>query len=448
MESKKEITSKLPHAPGVYVYRDSSQVIIYVGKAKDLKKRVSQYFQRDDAVGTKTAQLVSQIDSIETVSTHSEFDALLLEAKLIRENQPKYNVIAKDDKSPLYVSISFDEDLPRIQYVRRSAITTKSGRMFFGPFQSGYVIRKLLRQIRRVIPYCTQKIRNGSPCFYTHIGQCGPCPSVIAKLPEGVEKKEKTHIYRLHIRRIADILEGKSGNVIHDLEAEMNEFAASEEFEKAQESKLYIDRLKQLMQTNYDPSLYMQNDSFLENLYDNELTILQNHLLPYYPGLQIPKRIECVDISNTMGSASTASLVVLINGRPDNSQYKRFRMRTKDAPNDFAMIHEVVSRRLKHTEWEYPDILVIDGGRGQVHAASRALHEGNATIPIIGLAKRFEDIIVPVGEKDIKVLRLNLSDKGLHVIQRIRDESHRFALKYHRLLRKKSFLKKITDVTS
>jgi excinuclease ABC subunit C len=152
-------------------------------------------------------------------------------------------------------------------------------------------------------------------------------------------------------------------------------------------------------------------------------------------------RIECIDISNTMGMYATGSLVVLIDGLPSNSDYRRFKIRTKEAPNDFAMVAEVLRRRLKHTEWDYPELLLIDGGKGQVGMAQKVLNEANVSIPIIGLAKRFEEIIVPVGD-DWKTLRLPMSDKGLQMLMRIRDESHRFALRYHRLLRSRAFLPK------
>lgn len=442
METKEEIIKSLPHRPGVYIYRDLSGVILYVGKAKDLKKRVSQYFQRDDAVGAKTLALVSQIYTIETKITHSEFDALLLEAKLIHEYQPKYNVIAKDDKSPLYVSISFDEDLPRIQLIRRPAVEKVPKRAYFGPFQSGGVIRKLLRELRRVIPYCTQKERNGRACFYTHLGQCDPCPSVVSVMPDGEARRELTHRYRRNLFRIKDILAGKSLQVIYDLEAEMGNLAKKEQFEAASQYRTYIERLRQLLETHYDPTLYVQSDMFLENIYDEELISLKNHLRPYYTKLESVERVECVDISNTAGQNATASLVVFIHGRPDNTLYRRFRMRTKVVPNDFAMIHEVVERRLRHEEWSMPNLLVIDGGKGQVHAALAALADAHKSIPVIGLAKRFEEIIIPIGDTAVKTLRLHLNDKGLHLLQAIRDESHRFALTYHRKLRAKSWLPK------
>jgi excinuclease ABC subunit C len=438
METPQQIAKSLSHQPGVYFFKDEAGGILYVGKAKDLRKRVSQYFD-GDLKDTKTTQLVALIRGIDTIETHSEFDALVLEAKLIRAHTPKYNIIAKDDKSPLYLAITFDEELPHIIFVRKSSIEQKKNRLHFGPFQSGRVLRNVLRNIRRILPYCTQNRRTGKPCFYTHLGLCGPCPSAIVGMPESAEKNTLAKKYRANVRKITKIMSGKSLDVLHDLEDEMRELAKAERFEEAQEAKMSVERLGQLLQKHYDPSLYVQGDAFVEDVYEMEMKALQEALLPYYPDLPVPRRIECVDISNTYGTFATGSLVVLSEGKPHKSDYRRFRIRRKQAPNDFAMIAEVVSRRMKHAEWPYPDILVIDGGKGQVRSAMEVLQSHSLPHHVIGLAKRFEEIVVPQGGT-CKIVRLPIEHKGLHMLQRIRDESHRFALMYHRLLRKKGFL--------
>ncbi len=439
MEPTQEIISQLPHTPGVYIYKDSDGNVIYVGKAKDLKRRVSQYFSRDDAVGPKTATLVSQIAHIDTIDTHSEFDALLLESQLIRSYNPKYNVIAKDDKSPIYVSISLDETLPRITCVRKTAVVDMPKRLYFGPFQSARTLRKLLRQIRMIIPYCTQKQRNGKPCFYTHIGLCDPCASVLAGLAESEQKSRLVATYRANIRKIAAIFSGKSLDVLHDLERDMSIFAEEERFEEAAAVKKAIEGMRSLIRTHYDPAQYVQSESFVESVYEQEMEELYRNLLPFYPTLTPIHKIECIDISNTQGTHATGSLVVLRDGRPNTDEYRRFKIRTKDAPNDFAMIAEVVGRRVKHVEWPFPDLLVIDGGKGQVKMAVAAMKEASVAIPVIGLAKRFEEIIIP-HEGGFTVLRLPVSSKALHMLERLRDESHRFAITYHRSLRKKAFI--------
>lgn len=439
MEKPEIIARSLPHEPGVYLYKDTQGTVIYVGKAKDLNKRVHQYFSRTDSLGIKTQKLVSNIYEIETIKTQNEFDALILESKLIRELNPKYNIIAKDDKSPLYVSISLDEELPRITCIRKSAWVAREKRLLFGPFQSGRTIRSLLRQLRVIAPYCSQKQRNGVPCFYTHIGLCAPCASVLSKQPDSEDRQMKVRTYRRNIVRIADIFSGKSLVVMHELEDEMKRLAAAEQFEEAEHCKRLVLRLRNLLSAKYDPSLYIETDSFVESVYEDEMNALREQLLPYYPHLSAIRRIECIDISNTQGTNATGSLVVLQDGKPETSSYKRFKIRIKNTPNDFLMVREVVRRRLAHTEWEYPDLLVIDGGKGQVSSARIQVLQTAPTLPLVGLAKRFEEIIVPDGN-DFVTLRLPVHNKALHMLERIRDESHRFALHYHRLLRKKTFL--------
>ncbi len=413
METPQETLKKLPHAPGVYLYRDHSGTILYIGKAKDLKKRIS--------TSEKTKLLISQISTIETIRTASEFDALLLEAKLIHDNAPKYNVVLKDDKSPLYILLTISEPLPHVYTMRRSDLPKRIDRRdaLFGPFQSATMVRSILGQLRHTIPFCTQKRRTGKPCFYSHIGLCNPCPSAA-----GTDKAA----YRRNIFRLKNILSGKSDAVIRDLEKDMETDARQKRFEDAALLRNHLQNLHSMLSKKYDPMVYMNATSAVKDIYANELSALGTIL-----GIPVPRRIECIDISNTGGMQATGSLVVLTDGRPDSSQYRRFRIRRENTPNDTAMIAEVVARRFSHSEWPKPDLLVIDGGKGQVRAAQ------NAPVPVIGLAKHFESIIVPQG-RDFKVIRVPYTSAALHVLERIRDEAHRFAVTYHRLLRKKSFL--------
>lgn len=407
--------NKLPHRSGVYIYRDKNKVVLYVGKALDLSKRVREYFTRDDAAGYKTLRLVSQIAGIEILTTPTEFDALLLEAHLIRKLIPKYNVIARDDKSPLYIVVTLGETLPRVLQLRKSHLTGKEPKRWaiFGPFQSGRTVRGLLRTIRNIIPYCTQKQRNGKPCFYTHIGLCDPCPSCITKL----EDKRR---YRNNILRIRDIFAGKATRVISSLQKEMENLAKKDNFEGAERIKRQLLALISLQQKRLDPMLYVQKDT-------DELTQLRTLLLPHMPMVGVLSRIECIDISNISGTLATGSLVVLTDGIPDTNQYRRFKIRSKQTPDDPAMVAEVLSRRLKHKEWPTPDLLVVDGGKSQAAAAIKVTHD----IPIIGLAKCFEKIIIQDKNGVFRTIRLPLNNPAIHVLQRIRDEAHRFAKGYH-----------------
>ncbi len=421
----------ISQTPGVYIYRDIANNVIYVGKGVNLSRRVHQYFSRDDAVGEKTRVLVSQIADIETIPTLTEFDALLLEANLIKQYLPKYNVIARDDKSPLYVLIT-KEKLPQILFVRRQALQGTSLHGYdYGPFQSAFVVRNLLRSLRRIVPYCTQKQRNGLPCFYTHLGLCNPCPSVIAKLPEGEEKRELTHQYRKNIFRLRAILSGKGQYILAELEKDMKRASDRKDFEKAASLRNQLTGLADMLQKHYDPSFYVEGEG-AEDIFEKENAELTHALSSIYPQLAVLNRIECIDISNLGGKQAVGSMVVLINGQPDRSQYRKFRIRMPNIPNDVAMIAEVLNRRLRHTEWTYPDLLVIDGGKGQVASALRVLQERHIALPIIGLAKRREEIIVPTFK-----VRLPTTSPGLHLLERVRDEAHRFAITYHRLLRRK-----------
>lgn len=448
METPQETLAKLPHAPGIYIYKDSFGHILYVGKAKDLKKRVSQYFQPDAAIGLssgrqgdKTSALCAQIRSIKTIITDSEFDALLLESRLIREHLPKYNAISRDDKSPLYIAITTHESLPRIMWLRKTSLSLLPKARIFGPFQSGRIARMILRDLRRIIPYCTAKVRDGKPCFYTHLGLCGPCPSVVFRMEDSRIRQALIKQYRSNVKNIVSILSGKSLKLLHTWEKQMEKEAKSEQFEQAQRLKDTIDNLRALHERHVDPHVYIQNEAFVHNVRQEEAIQLHRALQDVYPRMRPIVRVECIDISHTYGTHSAGSLVVLIQGVPAAGEYRRFKIRTKDAPNDVAMIAEVLRRRLKHQEWPYPDLLAIDGGKGQVAAAAAILSEveGSPTIPVIGLAKRFEEIIVPLYD-GWKIIRLPVSNKGLHLLQRVRDESHRFALRYHRLLRRTAFL--------
>lgn len=448
MEDYKKIIADLPHSPGVYIYKNTNKEIIYIGKAVNLSKRVKQYFQREDAVGDKTPQLVSEIQSLDTIETSNEFDALLLEAKLIKEYQPKYNVIAKDDKSPLYVILTLGDELPRVLFGRKPKkqfSNTMGENVYFGPFQSAKTARNLLRSLRRVVPYCTQKPRNGKKCFYTHLGLCSPCPSYISKLNDPVEKESLTKEYRKNIFRLRDIMSGKAVQIIHEMEIDMRLLSSEEKFEEAASMRNQIEALRSLLSKRYDPNVYIQSDTLLRELVDKEKSELISVLKRYYPQLKDVNRIECYDISNTMGTYATASMVVMTNGDIDTNEYRKFRMRTKEAPNDFAMMNEVIKRRFNHPEWEYPSLIVIDGGKGQVGAALEGLRSFDTTeiqsIPVIGLAKKLEEIIVPMGE-DWKTIRLPFSSSALKLLQRLRDEAHRFAITYHKLLRKNATIHK------
>lgn len=434
METLKESLKTLPHAPGVYMYFDASGNIIYVGKAIDLSRRVKQYFQDSGQVSVKTTRLVSDISRIETIQTTGEFEALLLEARLIRTHLPKYNVIARDDKSPLYVVLTLSEELPRVLTVRRGEadlLQKTKGNVSYGPFPSAHAVRTILKQIRQAIPYCTQKQRTGRPCFYTQLGLCTPCPSQIQTFTDET-RDNAVRQYRSNIRRLQSLFEGKISPIRDAYERRMREYANAREFETAQAYKTRIDALYALSRHRYDPAVFM--DIGAETLYLDELTKLRDILRTYYPDLTHLHRIECYDISQLHGTAMVGSMVVLTGGMPDKSQYRRFRIRGTTSTSDTAGMEEVLRRRLKHPEWPMPQLIVVDGGKPQARTAEKVISSHNAPIPYAGLAKRFEELILPDGDR-FRTVRLPLDGQAIKVLQRIRDEAHRFAVTYHRKLR-------------
>lgn len=439
MEEIKKTLTSLSHEPGVYLYKNDEGTVIYVGKARDLSRRVKQYFTRRAGMDEKTKRLVADIRSIQTIATTSEFDALLLEAKLIREFMPKYNVISRDDKSPLYVVITLSETLPRLFLVRKGEIGTYSRNKqnaVYGPFQSGFAVRGLLRQLRSIVPYCTQKQRTGKPCFYTHLGLCQPCPSAIVSF-SGAEQKEKTALYRKNMLRLKALFDGKVRWLAEEYEKEMRRFAELQQFELASAVKQRLLLLNSLSQHRYDPQVFIEQGA--ADIYEEELAELHTYLCKFYPNLKPLTRIECFDISNLYGQQAVGSMVVLLSGRPESHEYRKFRIKTVHGISDVSMMDEVLSRRLKHREWPYPQFILIDGGKPQVAAARDVLRRSQLSIPMAGLAKREEEIVIPDGN-DFVTLRLPLSGRAIKVLMRIRDEAHRFAITYHRLLRSKAFI--------
>lgn len=439
MANIQETLTNLPKAPGVYLFKNRAGKVIYVGKAINLYRRVHQYFSSGTTSGPKTLQLVGQIAAAKIIPTLTEFDALILEAKLIRYYDPYYNSIAKDDRSPLYVYLTLRDELPRVILVRKTVIDKLGSRVgknsVFGPFQSSRIAKMLLRTLRRIVPYCTQKRRDGKACFYTHLGYCGPCPSLVVKMSPGKLRQKLINEYRSHIFRLSRILSGATKTVIRQIETEMHQAAGMGQFERANQLKKQRENLYALLSRKYDPNIYWENEMSLEDITGNEVSSLLNILQKVYPLLKQLTRIEAIDVSNTSGQQPTGSLVVMTNGRIDTSGYRRFKIKSIKGLNDFGMIAEVLRRRLKHTHWPLPDLLVIDGGKGQLSAAIDVLKEQEINLPVVGLAKRFEEIIA-FKENRFITLTLPLTSEALHLVQRLRDEAHRFALTYHRYLRR------------
>ncbi|MFA4827077.1 MAG: GIY-YIG nuclease family protein [Candidatus Shapirobacteria bacterium] len=416
--------SNLPQSPGIYIYKNSAGEIIYVGKAINLKKRVSQYWQRDDALGPKTRSLVFQIADISVKIVASEIEALILEATYIKKYRPKFNSLLKDDKSYIYISISRDK-YPLVTRAFKSGLNPKSEN--YGPFPSGTAVTTLLKTFRRLFPYY-QKSHSSKPCLYCHLGLC-PGPDI------------SVSDYLRNIRNIKRILRGHFKSLLSGLNRDMKIASKSEDFEKAATFRDQINSLTYITSGWQNLShLYSQI-----NLPEDEaskaeselISVLQNHL-----HLSAINRIEAFDISNFGRNYFVGSMVVYQNGQIDHSQYRQFKIYSKTTPDDQLMIKEVVWRRLKHHEWPYPDIILVDGGKPQVTAAAFALQE-HKNIFLIGLAKRLETIVIKTGNRaglpsEWREINLPQNSPSLRLLQRLRDEAHRFANRYRIALMKKS----------
>lgn len=383
---------KFSDTPGVYFMRDSRRKILYIGKASSLKRRVLSYFQRPQE--DRIEKMLGQVRSIETLKTDSVIEALLKENELIKKYQPKYNVKLKDDKTFLGIFIT-KEDWPKVMPARITEKLPKGE--FYGPFPETSAVRDALQVIRKIFPFrYSCEPNSGKACFEYHMGLCpGVC---VGKLT-----KEE---YQSTIRQIKLFLKGKKKQVIKNIEKEMKTAAKNLEFEKAAKLRDRIFSLKHIQ----DVALIQAEDMQVQD--------------------DIPKRIEAYDISNIGGQFAVGSMVVFTEGLIDKNQYRKFKIKTVKGANDIAMLKEVLSRRLNN-DWQKPDLIIIDGGRGQVNGVKDVLSNNKIDIPVIGIAK------CPKRDKDeiIKDKELNIDKK---LLLRIRDEAHRFAISYYRLRHRKS----------
>lgn len=409
--------------------------VIYVGKAKDLKSRVSSYFVNHSLLGEKTRLLVSQIKKIKITVVESELESLLLEAYYIKKYAPKYNVRMADDKSYPLIKITVHDRYPKVLFARRDDDPRS---LYFGPYPNSGAVKTVLKIIRRVFPFQSVLNHPNRICLYNHLGLC-PCPPINNSK---ILQKE----YRRNIRNIIRILEGKSQKIMRELKRERERASKTEQFEEAQMLQNKIIALSVITQPFHRPFEYDVNPNLRSDIREQELTALQETLNTSGKQFPVPYKIECYDISNIQGTNATGSMVVFVNGEKDSSSYRKYKIRRENTPNDFAMMSEVLNRRLRHAEWAYPNLIIVDGGKGQVSAALKVLENYQVEIPLIGLAKREETIVVPMSlkndkEEHFKEIQLPKDSPALHLIRRIRDEAHRFAITYHKKLRSREALK-------
>lgn len=537
----KEVVSVLPESPGIYRFYNEEDTLIYVGKAKNIRKRVSSYFSKSSGVNRKTLRLVSEINRIDYTVSNSEFDALLLENNFIKQNQPKYNILLKDDKTFPYICI-LKERFPRIIYTRK--YLPEQGE-YFGPYSSVSAMKNVLELVRKLYSIRTCNLllsetniaqHKFKVCLEYHIGNCkGPC--------EGFQEET---FYLEEIEQARNILKGNISIVVNYFVQQMKAASENLEFERAQKFKERLDTLDRFQakslvvnrdQTDIDVFTITSNETYAyinylqikegsiifsktievkkkldepddellniavwelrEQVQSNHTMILSNIPIPvledgvenFIPKIgdkrklialslknalelkkereilregkkarqnetlkilqsdlrlpALPMIIECFDNSNFQGTTPVASMVRFVNGKPEKKGYRHFNIKTVEGPNDFASMKEIVGRRYKRIQeeaGEFPNLILIDGGKGQLTSACEALKELQiyGLIPIVGIAKRLEEIYYP---EDPLPLHISKKSPGLMLLQQIRDEAHRFAITFHRQKRSKTQLK-------
>ncbi len=397
-----------------------------MGKAKNLKSRVSSYFVNDSLLGDKTRLLVSHIEKIRITIVESELEALLLEAFYIKRYKPKYNIRLMDSKSYLRIRITMQDPYPKVLFARREE-DDKS--VYFGPYPSSTDAKIVLKTIRKAFPFQSVLNHPKRICLYNHLGLC-PCPPVF-------DSSELKKEYRKNIRGIIKILEGESKKIMKELEKERDAFSKKEAYEQALQLQKKINALSIITTPFRQPFEYDVNPNLRTDIRQKEMDGLREELNKNGYTITSLERIECYDISNISGTNATGSMVVFINGGKESSQYRKFKIRRENTPNDFAMMKEVLKRRFTHDEWNMPDLIIVDGGKGQVSSAMEALSQSGITVPLIGLAKREETIVIPGEEDSFTEVLLPKNHPAIHLITRIRNEAHRFAITYHRHLRSK-----------
>ena len=428
-KAPRERVRQFPEAPGVYLMKDAQGRVIYVGKALNLRNRASSYFTAAAAADRRTCDLVPEIADIDFIQTHSEVDALLLEARLVKDIQPRFNQELKDDKTFPYLQITTGEDFPRVEFTRKPA--TK-GVKLYGPFTSAKKLRGTIAVLQRIFRFrnCTldieaddEKWRWFRPCLLASINQCtAPCNFRISQSD-----------YREDIRRLILFLDGKKDDLVAEMKREMELASRELKFEKAARIR---DELKALdnLQLRGDLDEHAQPEAFYIDPKRGLKGLKKVFDLP-----KLPRRIEGMDIAHMQGGETVASVVQFIDGLPFKHGYKRYKIRTVQGVDDFASMREVVSRRFRRLQMEgepFPDILLIDGGKGQLGAAMGALEAIDVTPPfVLSLAKQEEEVFLP-GESESR--RLSRHSFALRLLQYVRDEAHRFAQHYHHILRRKS----------
>lgn len=552
-----EQLSRLPDSPGVYLMKDASGTILYIGKAINLYNRVRSYFSSTQNLTPKLQRMVSRVADIDFFVATSEQEALILELTLIKQHHPRYNVSLKDDKSFPYLKISVNEEWPRVYVTRR---LVEDGGRYFGPFTNAGSVKRTLKLLQNIFPFrlCTKNItgKASRPCLEYHLGRClGPCTG-------NVQNEDYSQV----IKEVILFLEGKQEKVVRDLKARMNRASADTDYEKAALLRDQIDAINQVIEGEkiaatirgeqdvvafvqerdqaYVQVLFIRGNkligregflmqgtqqeepqrilaSFIKQYYSSSQNIPPRFLLQYRVedeavikewlqsrrgakveiqvprrgskkqlidiavenarrGLEqlrikemvatkslddalteiekelklddIPQRMEAYDISNIQGSSAVGSMVVFEKGKPKKAHYRRFKIKTVSGANDYAMLKEVLQRRFKRRDKEspavqeswtvMPDLVLIDGGKGQLNSALSIMKEIGVSVPTVGLAKENEEIFLPRRKDPVVLPR---SSPGLQLLQRLRDEAHRFAISYYAKVHQRQAFTSVLD---
>ena len=447
----------LPRSAGVYFHKSENGEIIYVGKAAVLKNRVKQYFQSRRDMDVKTLALVDEIYDTDWVETESELDALFLESEMVKRYMPRYNILLRDDKSQMFIRIDMKSDWPTVMCTRNPA---DDGAEYYGPYYNGFAIKKALRYLRKVFPYYTKPPKEGArPDLDAHIGLSPRA---------GVSSEE----YKTSLKQLTRYFEGGRKSIIRDIEKQMHQAAKLHEFENAARYRNKLNDLKALQQR-----IMFGDKEFLDISKDKALILLRDLFLME----KNPVRIEGFDISHMSGTNVVASQVVFLNGVSSRSDYRKYKTKLEQN-DDYANMYETIFRRLSPKNikaWGTPNLLLIDGGKGQLESAIKAIEEHGLKIPVISIAKREEEVIVhatrsnidtsyietlrkePIAgvfverSKDFYIVNLHPDQRNASshsknlqgstfskysdltkLFQRIRDESHRFAVSYHTVLKR------------
>jgi excinuclease ABC subunit C len=411
----------IPDNPGVYLYANKDGIVIYVGKAKNLKNRVGSYFAT--TLLHKTKLLMEEASEVMLIKVNSEIEALLLEAKLIKKYMPKYNIALKDDKSNLYIGIT-REKYPRVLALRKTDLQLENLKYTYGPFTHGIATRKILKMVRRAFPYAQHKPGN-RVCIYHQIGLCDPCPSQIELENNPQVKAELIKRYQKNLSNVRKFLNGEFNSLKRSLELQMKQSAKEYNYENAAQLKKQIQYIDLITTYAISPNEYIKDPNLLEDIRTEEKLGLVNVLKPYFNLSQV-ERIECFDIAHLSGTNPTASMVTFIGGEPDKTYYRHFKVRRKKGDSDVDSMKEVLGRRIKHfDDWGIPDLIIVDGGKPQVSVAQEVIKD----IPLVGLAKQFETIVI-LKNGEFSEIRLQ-NGPAKNLMQRIRDEAHRFARRLH-----------------